>query len=125
MKIKSDTKEKFHVVTVLEPVLAANMTEGLAGSLLFYLGEPVKNVILNLGNVDTIDEASATSLAQIQQKFYDAGCSLVFCNLKPGVEEFLDKKELLEIMNVTPTESEAWDIVQMEEIERELYGGEN
>jgi len=23
-------------------------------------------------------------------------------------------------MNVTPTESEAWDIVQMEEIEREL-----
>jgi len=125
MKIKSDTKEKFHVVTVLEPVLAANMTEGLSGSLLFYLGEPVKNVILNLGNVDTIDEASATSLAQIQQKFYDAGCSLVFCNLKPGVEEFLDKKELLEIMNVTPTESEAWDIVQMEEIERELYGGEN
>jgi len=25
-------------------------------------------------------------------------------------------------MNVTPTESEAWDIVQMEEIERELLG---
>jgi hypothetical protein len=23
-------------------------------------------------------------------------------------------------MNITPTESEAWDIVQMEEIEREL-----
>ena len=32
----------------------------------------------------------------------------------------LDAAELLEIMNVTPTESEAWDIVQMEEIEREL-----
>ena len=26
----------------------------------------------------------------------------------------------LEQLNVTPTESEAWDIVQMEEIEREL-----
>jgi hypothetical protein len=25
-------------------------------------------------------------------------------------------------MNVTPTESEAWDILQMEEIERELLG---
>ena len=25
-------------------------------------------------------------------------------------------------MNITPTESEAWDIVQMEEIERELLG---
>jgi hypothetical protein len=30
----------------------------------------------------------------------------------------------LELMNVTPTESEAWDIVQMEEIERELLGDE-
>jgi hypothetical protein len=27
-------------------------------------------------------------------------------------------------MNITPTESEAWDIVQMEEIERELMEGE-
>jgi hypothetical protein len=27
-------------------------------------------------------------------------------------------------MNITPTESEAWDIVQMEEIERELLDGE-
>jgi hypothetical protein len=25
-------------------------------------------------------------------------------------------------MNITPSESEAWDIVQMEEIERELMG---
>jgi hypothetical protein len=32
----------------------------------------------------------------------------------------LEKNELLELMNVTPTESEAWDIVQMEEIEREF-----
>jgi hypothetical protein len=45
---------------------------------------------------------------------------MVFCNLQPAVYDFLDKNELLEIMNVTPTESEAWDIVQMEEIEREL-----
>ena len=29
------------------------------------------------------------------------------------------------MMNVTPTESEAWDIVQMEEIERELMDGDN
>jgi hypothetical protein len=33
--------------------------------------------------------------------------------------------DLLELMNVTPTESEAWDIVQMEEIERDLLGGED
>jgi len=40
------------------------------------------------------------------------------------VEDFLDKNELLELMNVTPTQSEAWDIVQMEEIEREFLRDE-
>jgi len=40
------------------------------------------------------------------------------------VEDWLDKNELLEVMNVTPTESEAWDIVQMEEIEREFLDGD-
>ena len=40
------------------------------------------------------------------------------------MQQLLDKKELLEVMNTTPSESEAWDIVQMEEIERELLGDE-
>jgi len=31
---------------------------------------------------------------------------------------------LLDLLNVTPTESEAWDIVQMEEIEREMLGND-
>jgi hypothetical protein len=44
--------------------------------------------------------------------------------LQPQVEDFLDKNELLELMNVTPTQSEAWDIVQMEEIEREFLDEE-
>jgi Trp operon repressor len=44
--------------------------------------------------------------------------------LQPSVENALDKEELLELLNSTPTESEAWDIVQMEEIERELLDNE-
>jgi hypothetical protein len=41
------------------------------------------------------------------------------------VEEKLEELELLDLMNITPTESEAWDIVQMEEIERELMDNED
>jgi hypothetical protein len=46
------------------------------------------------------------------------------CELQPQLEEFLDKGQLLEMMNITPTESEAWDIIQMEEIEREFLDGD-
>jgi anti-anti-sigma regulatory factor len=121
MKVKIDTKEKFHVITIEEPVLSANMTEDLTKVLLPFLEKTPGNLVINLGNVGQIDEQVGKSLANIQQTFYEANRSLVICNLQPEIETFLDKEELLEEMNITPTESEAGDIVQMEEIERELF----
>lgn len=123
MTVKVDTKERFHVITIQEPVLAANMTEAVSKLLLWHLTLHVKNVVLNLADVREIDPAVAARITEIQQKFYDAHCSLVICGLQSRVERFLDAAELLELMNVVPTESEAGDIIQMEEIERELGQG--
>lgn len=121
MKVKIDTKGKFHVITLEESIIPANMTEELRDLLLPYIKTKVKNVVLKLGEVDIIDEAAAQGLAHIQQAFYENNSSFVICELRPEVEKSLDEIQLLEILNITPTESEAWDIVQMEEIERELF----
>ena len=125
MQVKTDTKEKFHAITLPGPSLSASMTEELADSLMPYLQNDVKNVVLILKDIETIDNAAAEKLVSIQQKFYEANASFVICQLQKNVEDFLDKDELLEMMNVTPTESEAWDIVQMEEIEREFLDGDD
>jgi anti-anti-sigma factor len=124
MEVKIDTKEKFHVITLPGPSLSASMTEELSACLLPYLQNDVKNVVLVLKDLQTIDNAAAETLVTIQQKFYEHNASCVICALQKKVEEFLDQDELLEMMNVTPTESEAFDIVQMEEIEREMMDGE-
>jgi anti-anti-sigma factor len=124
MRVKTDTKEKFHVITLPEASLSASMTEELGECLLPYLQNDVKNLVLKLKDIQTIDIAAAEKLVYIQQKFYENNASFVICEVQPPVEEFLDQNELLEMMNVTPTESEAWDIVQMEEIERELLDGD-
>ena len=120
MNVKTDTKEKFHVITIGGPSIAANMTAEMEQSLKEYLKNNVKNVILNCKDIETMDDAAAETLVKIQQQFYEQNASFVVCGLQPGVEKSLDKTGLLELMNVTPTESEAWDIIQMEEIEREL-----
>ncbi len=96
------------------------MTEEISDKLLSFLNNSIKNVIVNLENVEKIDEDAANTLIAVQQTFYDQNNSLVICCIQPEVEKFLDERELLELMNTTPTQSEAWDIVQMEEIEREL-----
>lgn len=124
MEVKIDTKEKFHVITLLPTNLPATMTEELSNRLLSYLHSDIKNIVLDLKELQSLDNLSAETLVKIQQKFYESNASFVICGLQPPVEEFLDKNEQLEIMNVTPTESEAWDIIQMEEIERELLDGE-
>jgi anti-anti-sigma factor len=124
MEFKIDTKEKFHAITIKEGNFTANMTEDLASRLLPLIQQDVKNVVLILKDTKNMDVAAAESLLKLQQSFYDQQASFVICELQPEVEDALDKNGLLELMNVTPTESEAWDIVQMEEIERELLGGE-
>ena len=124
MEVKIDTREKFHAITIQEPSLAANMTENLEKCLLPVLQYDVKNVVLNLRDIQTIDNAAAERLVQLQQVFYENNASFVICELQKQVEETFEKENLLELINVTPTESEAWDIVQMEEIERELMDGE-
>jgi len=124
MEVKIDTKEKFHVITLLQPELSATMTEKLSDRLVSFLQSDIKNIVLNLKELKSIDNISAENLVKVQQKFYETNVSFVICELQPKVEEFLDNRQLLEMMNITPTESEAWDIIQMEEIERELLDGE-
>jgi anti-anti-sigma factor len=125
MEVKIDTKEKFTVVTPTQSELSDNIAAQIAETCTNQLQKEVKNVILNLENVSTINEEAAEVLSQLQQQFYESNASFVICCLQSTMEETLEKTELLELLNITPTESEAWDIVQMEEIERELLDGDD
>ena len=103
MQVKTDTKERFHAITLPGPTLSASMTEELGESLLPFLQNDVKNLVVKLKEIESIDNAAAEKLVYIQQRFYENNASFVICELQKPVEEFLDKNELLEIMNVTPT----------------------
>ncbi|NDF98786.1 MAG: STAS domain-containing protein [Chitinophagia bacterium] len=111
MEVKIDTKERFHVVSITAACFTATMAEELSQKLTPYLELDVKssespgNIVLKMTAVTALDPEGAQALQLLQQRFYEHNRSFV-------------------IMNVTPTESEAWDIVQMEEIERELLDNE-
>ena len=120
MQVKTNTKEKFHVIKVEESSMSADMAAKLNDLLVSYLQNDVRNIILNLKELKNIDEETGEMIVKTQQKFYDNNASCVICEMQKPVEEFLDSVNLLEMINSTPTESEASDIIQMEEIEREL-----
>jgi anti-anti-sigma factor len=124
MQVKIDTREKFHVIRISEGLLAANMTAELDLKLNPILQNDVKNVILNLKDIEMLDNAAGEWLVTTQQKFYEQNASFLICELGKQVELQLDGFGLLEMLNTTPTESEASDIVHMEEIEREWIDDE-
>jgi len=125
MHYKIDTKEKFTVLTLLDPSISSNLVPEL-NDLIKKLGatDP-KNLVLNLEPVKQWDLSIMELLAQHQEEFYDNNTSFVLCCLSDDLQNALDLTEFGEVMNLTPTETEAWDIVQMEEIERELLDSDD
>ena len=115
MNVKIDTKEKFSVITPEFDQLTAILSEELNKMLMEYLTNPIPHVILNLKNIHNINETEALSIIQTQSIFYEHNFSCVLCEIEKSILPLFEDSP-----NITPTESEAWDIVQMEEIEREL-----
>lgn len=120
MHFKTDTKEKFSVITPEEQEISANMADELMDYLHSFLQRPVPHVIFNAKHIERMADVVLTRIIETQQLFYSDNHSFVVCELSPEIIEQLKKQDLLDEINATPTESEAWDIVQMEEIEREL-----
>ncbi len=125
MNYKIDTKEKFTVLSLLDPSLSSNLVPEL-NDLIKKLGmTSPKNLVVNLSAVKHGELAIMELFAQLQEAFYDNNTSFVLCCLSEDLQNALDLTEFGEVMNLTPTESEAWDIVQMEEIERELLDSDD
>ena len=120
MNIKIDTKEIFYVISLLDSEMTANMSAPLLELITKQQEEEVKSLILQLEKVTAMDEGFASTLVSLKEDLYKKNKSFVLCNLTENIKQNLVEWGILETINYTPTESEAWDIVQMEEIEREL-----
>jgi len=125
MQYKTDLKEKFTVLTILENNLSSNLVPELAQILAKIGAEAPRNLVMNLGEVVSWDLPVIEQLAEAQGSFYENNTSFVICCLSDSLQDSLDLTDFAEIMNITPTESEAWDILQMEEIERELLDSDD
>ncbi len=71
MEVKIDTKEKFTVITPVTLDLSANIAADLVGQCREMLEKPVRNLILNLSDVTSLDEACAEGITRLQQEFYE------------------------------------------------------
>jgi len=125
MQLKIDTKEKYQLLTPAGATITAIIAAEIVTVCNKCLESPLKNMVLNLENVEEIAPDACQTLTDLQQAFYDKSASFVMCCLSSKLETAFDELGLLEVLNLTPTLSEASDIVMMEEIERELLDSDD
>ena len=125
MELKIDTKEKYQLLTPAGTTITAIIAAEIVTVCNKCLESPLKNMVLNLENVEEIVPDACQTLTDLQQAFYDKSASFVMCCLSDKLEDSFDDLGLLEVLNLTPTLSEASDIVMMEEIERELLDSDD
>jgi anti-anti-sigma factor len=125
MHVKIDTKETFSVLTPEESKLSANMADKFLQILSPIFSSANPHVVINFSSVETMDEEMAEFLLKTYSECLEAGRSFVLCHLSPTILKLMEEMDIIDMLNITPTESEAWDIVHMEAIERELLNGEN
>ena len=123
MNPKIDTREKFTIITLDSDFSSDNLTAEFKELIHLQLQHKT-NIVINLKNIARLDEAAIEELAALQEQFYAQNISFVLCGIVPAVLAVIKEMELDDVMNITPTETEALDIVQMEEVERELLGDE-
>lgn len=120
MQYKIDTKEKFHVIIPEMEIFSEKMADDLV-LLVNKIAETVPhNVIVNCCTVKQFDLIISEKLITLRADMYEKNRSFVMCAFDKPIYEHICANALDEALNVTPTESEAWDIVQMDEIEREF-----
>ena len=123
MNFKIDTREKFTMITPVSDFSSDNLTAEFKELVLSYLQHKT-NIVISLKNVAKLDEHTVKTVAALQQQFYEQGTSFVICEVQLPVQAVINSLDLDGVMNIAPTDTEAWDIVQMEEIERDLLGDE-
>ena len=125
MQYQTEPKEKFTVIKILDNTLSSNLVPELTQLTDTILAKSPKNLVLNLEKVSSWDSEVLEQLAKAQEQFYDNNASFVICCLSDSLNKDLESSDWGDLMNTTPTESEAWDIVQMAEIERELLDSDD
>lgn len=119
MKFKIDTKEKLVIfspeTTAMDAILADELRQ-LALENPAYVDQ---NLVLDLHSVTSATPEGIEAILAVYQHTYAQAHSCCLTGVAPAIAAQLQAAHA-EFLNITPTLSEAIDIVMMEELEREL-----
>jgi anti-anti-sigma factor len=123
MRFKIDTKEKIVILRPETEVLDANLSEAFIREISELPELEGRNLILDMELVQSADEAGIQAILTVYHQQYDSNLSCAITSLNNTLTADI-RQNNDEELNITPTLSEAIDMVMMESLERDLLDEE-
>jgi anti-anti-sigma regulatory factor len=124
MKYNIDTKENFDIITPINELfdqdLAEKIQQFLSASIL-----KNRSAIIDFSSIQSIENNLNQTIIDWHHKMYDSNLSFALCEMNDEVKKSMQENDEFDILNITPKQIEAIDIVAMEGLERELLGDED
>lgn len=120
MKYSLNKEEKYTVFHLDEENLNSILAPNLKSEFIFCKNEGVKNLIFDMSTVKYVDSSGLSSILTANRLWKDDGLFIVTGIVHGAVKKLIEISRLESILTIIPTLQEAFDYVEMEEIQNEL-----
>lgn len=117
MKFSVDRQDKYTIIKLDEEKLDTTIAPEVKSELVKLESDGVENLIINLGNVKYSDSSGLSALLVANRLFGNKG-SFVLCDVQEHVLKLIKISQLDKVMEITPTQEEAVDMVFMNALEK-------
>ena len=117
MKFSVDRQDKYTIIKLNEEKLDTTIAPEVKSELVKLESDGIENLIINLGDVKYSDSSGLSALLVANRLFGNKG-SFVLCEVQEHVLKLIKISQLDKVMEITPSQEEAVDMVFMNALEK-------
>lgn len=117
MKFSVDRQDKYTIIKLDEEKLDTTIAPEVKSELVKLDSDGVEHLIINLANVKYSDSSGLSALLVANRLFGEKG-SFVLCAVQEHVLKLIKISQLDKVIEITPTQEEAVDMVFMNALEK-------
>lgn len=120
MNFTIENKGKYTSIRTNVDKLDTTCAPELKSELVYLNKTGVRNIVIDMAGTRYCDSSGLSALLVANRLCKSAGGTLVVCSLQEPVMKLVQISQLESVLSITPTASEAVDLLYMEEIEKDV-----
>jgi anti-sigma B factor antagonist len=120
MNITATKKDKYTLIKITDTKLTSLNAPDLKSQFVVVHGEGERNIIVDMGDVTYSDSSGLSAILTGNRLCRESNGTFVLAEVKESVLKIISISQLDKVLTITPTVSEAADLVYMDEVERDL-----